>query len=306
VRYSLVRSKAHNPLDKARSTASKITRFALLLFGVLMAAPIWGQRRFEQSKEIGVTLGMAYYKGDINPDAHLGGRLTMGYGGFYRHNFSTRIGIRINYFQGRIEAWDADSPDAWQQNRNLHFRNDVGELSALFEINYLDHQIGNPGDRLTAFLYTGIAVYTHMPEAKLSGQWTPLQPLGTEGQGTTWGVAYGIDSYGTTGISVPFGFGFKSNIGPFTTFNIDWGVRKTWTDYLDDVSGLYADRAVLLQERGEVTAEMADRSLLPVGGVSNQGGLQRGDPSRNDVYAYITASLSFRISKKPTTCWSEI
>ena len=51
---------------------------------------------------------------------------------------------------------------------------------------------------------------------------------------------------------MPMGFGFKSNIGPFTTLNIDWGVRKTWTDYLDDVSGMYADRSVLLQTR-EVT-----------------------------------------------------
>ena len=176
----------------------------------------------------------------------------------------------------------------------------------MFEINYLDHQIGNPGHRLTAFLYAGLGVYTHMPEAELDGLWTPLQPLGTEGQGTTWGEANGVDAYGTMGISIPFGFGFKSNIGPFTTLNIDWGVRKTWTDYLDDVSGMYADRAVLLQERGEVTAALADRSLLPEGGVNNQGGLQRGDPSRTDMYAYITASLSFRISKKPTTCWSEI
>jgi len=156
VRYRLIRSKALDPLDYARSTASKLTCTIVLLVGVLLVAPAWGQRKFEQSKEIGLTLGTAYYKGDINPSAHFDGRLTVGYGGFYRHNFSTRIGLRINYFQGRIEAWDADSPDPWQQNRNLHFRNDVGELSALVEINYLDHQIGNPGDRLTAFLYTGL------------------------------------------------------------------------------------------------------------------------------------------------------
>ncbi|MFZ9056151.1 MAG: DUF6089 family protein, partial [Flavobacteriales bacterium] len=168
MRYRLVRSKAPDPLDYARSTASKLTCFVALLLGVLMVVPAWGQRKFEQSKEIGIALGTAYYKGDINPNGHLGGRMTVGYGGFYRHNFSTRLGLRINYFQGRIEAWDADSSDPWQQNRNLHFRNDVSELSALVEINYLDHQIGNPGDRLTAFLYAGLGVYTHMPEAELN------------------------------------------------------------------------------------------------------------------------------------------
>jgi hypothetical protein len=86
-----------------------------------------------------------------------------------------------------------------------------------------------------------------MPEAEIDGQWVPLQPLGTEGQGTTsWGEAYGVESYATSGVSVPIGFGFKSNIGAFTAITFDWGVRKTWTDHLDDVSGLYADRAVLL------------------------------------------------------------
>ena len=116
-----------------------------------------------------------------------------------------------------------------------------------------------------------------MPEAEMNGQWT-LQPLGTEGQGPPGRKRMASNRMEQQGICMPFGFGFKSNIGPFTTFNIDWGVRKTWTDYLDDISGMYADRAVLLQERGEVTAALADRSLQPEGGISNQGGLQRGDP----------------------------
>lgn len=272
----------------------------------LSCPDLWAQRNFDQSKEIGLAIGTGYYMGDINPGTHLTGRLSAGYGGYYRHNFSSRLSLRVNYFKGRVEAWDEDSRDPWQINRNLHFRNDISELSALIEINYLDHQVGNLGDKLTAFLFTGLGVYNHMPEAQLEGQWTPLQPLGTEGQGTTWAEARGLDAYGTSGISMPIGFGFKSNLGPFTTFCFDWGVRKTWTDYLDDVSGVYADRAVLMQERGEVTVLMADRSSEPEGGVLNQAGMQRGDPSRSDVFGFISASLSFRISKRPTTCWSEI
>ena len=267
---------------------------------------VFGQRTYEQSKELGLSLGTGYYLGDINPDRHLGGRLSAGVGGFYRHNLSTRLSLRVNYFRCRVEAWDADSPSPWQRNRNLHFRNEISELSAWVEINYLDHQLGNPGDRFTAFLFAGISAYNHMPEAQFNGQWMPLQPLGTEGQGTTWADAYGVDPYGTSGVALPIGFGFKSNMGPFTTFSFDWGVRKTWTDHLDDVSGLYADRSVLLQELGEMSAALADRTQEPEGGVVNQGGMQRGDPSRNDVYGFISASISFRISKKPTTCWSEI
>ena len=34
-------------------------------------------------------------------------------------------------------------------------------------------------------------------------------------------------------------------------------------------------------------------------------GMQRGDPGRNDKYGYVLASISLRVSKKPTTCWEQ-
>lgn len=272
-------------------------------FWALAAPDSLTQRRFDQSKEIGFSLGTGYYLGDLNPNQHLGGRLDPGVGAYYRHNLTGRISVRVNFFRGTIEAWDSDSQDAWRQNRNLHFRNEISELSALVEVNYLEHRMGNPGDRFTAFLFTGIAAYNHMPEAFASGNWIALQPLGTEGQGTTWGDSMGLTPYSMGGVSIPFGFGFKANIGPFMAICFDWGVRKTWTDYLDDVSGMYADALVLQQENGALAMELADQSLIPTGNSTNQGGLQRGDLGRSDVYGFLSASISFRISKKPTTCW---
>lgn len=303
-----MQSQFEHIIHVLRGTAAQTairSRLALLIFcfGFLH---VQGQRQFDQSKEIGLAFGTAYYKGDLIPEGHLQGRLTTGMGAYYRHNFNGRVSLRVNYFQGRIEAWDADSNNPWQRNRNLHFRNDISELSSWLEINYLEHRLGNPGDRLSAFLFIGLGVFNHMPEAELNGNWIALQPLGTEGQGTTWGTARGLESYATSGLSVPVGFGFKANIGPFTALSFDWGVRKTWNDYLDDVSGFYADRAVLLAERSELTLQMADRSIEQEGGELNQAGIQRGDNSRSDVFGFLSASISFRISKRPTTCWSEI
>ena len=272
-------------------------------FWVLVVPKALTQRRFDQSKELGFSVGTGYYLGDLNPSKHLGGHLSAGFGAYYRHNLTGRISLRANFFRGQIEAWDADSPDLWQQNRNLHFRNEISEVSALIEVNYLEHRMGNPGDRFTAFLFTGIAAYNHMPEAFVEGNWIPLQPLGTEGQGTTWGDSRGLEPYATGGVSIPFGFGFKANIGPFMAICFDWGVRKTWSDYLDDVSGTYADALVLQQENGLLAMELADQSLVPLGSSSNQAGMQRGNPGRADLYGFLSASISFRISKRPTTCW---
>jgi hypothetical protein len=69
------------------------------------------------------------------------------------------------------------------------------------------------------------------------------------------------------------------------------------------LSGSYADALVLQQENGELAMDLADQSLLQFGGDSNQAGMQRGDPGRSDTYGFLSMSISFRISKKPTTCW---
>lgn len=260
------------------------------------------QRQFNESKELGVVLGTAYYLGDINPYSHLGGRLHPALGGFFRYNITPRVSVRANVVRGTVEAWDADSNDPWRQNRNLHFRNRITEYAGVVELNYIDHRLGNPDDRVGAYLFTGLGVYSHMPEAEYEGNWYALQPLGTEGQGTTWGEARGLKPYRTAGLSLPFGCGFKVNIGPAVGINLEWGIRKTWTDYLDDVSTSYADVRVIRAEKGDVAAAFADRMLEVPEGLDDATGIQRGDPGKDDAYGFLTASLCFRVSKKPTTC----
>ena len=173
----------------------KVTFFrgvrVLWLAGSLLAPLLsYAQRKFDQSKELGAILGTGYYIGDINPNRHFGGRYNVGFGGFFRYNIDSRLSVRGQYFQGTVEAWDEDSDLAWQQNRNLHFRNTIQEVSVLAEINYYDHKIGNPDDHFAAYLFTGLAFYSHMPEASLDDNWFALAPLGTEGQGTTWGPGH--------------------------------------------------------------------------------------------------------------------
>ena len=53
------------------------------------------------------------------------------------------------------------------------------------------------------------------------------------------------------------------------------------------------------------SVELADRIIALPEGVDSSEGLQRGDPGRNDKYGYFLASISIRVSKKPTTCWEQ-
>lgn len=293
------------PVQISRNVLLASVRFlgaALLCSAV--AFSVKAQGKFDQSKELGLMLGTSYYMGDLNPAAHLAGRKHVTYGGFFRSNLNRRISVRGHVMRGVVEVWDADSDVLWQQNRNLHFRNSISEVGALVEINYIDYQIGAPGTKVCAYLLTGLGLYTHMPQAQLDDEWFDLEPLGTEGQGTTWGEAYGVSNYALSGLALPFGFGFKVNLGAFAGFNLEWAIRKTWNDYLDDVSGIYADPLVLIEENGELSATFADQSHYAPGTREDNTGLMRGDPGRDDAYGFVTASVTFRVGKKPTTCFN--
>lgn len=281
----------------------KIYIYFLFISLITAIQPVSIAQTFQSSsKEIGYQIGTSYYLGDLNPNNPLGGRQHVTQGGYYRHHFNSRVGVRLQLLQGVVEAWDEDSENGWAQNRNLHVRNKIVEFSVSGEINYIDHVMGDPGDRLTGYLSAGIAYFTHDPEAQDSyGNWHPLQPLGTEGQG--W--VLDNNPYKLSGLAIPIGMGFKMNVGPAIAFQIEWGLRKTWTDYLDDVSRSYVSPVEIRQSRGDLAFEMADRILALPEGVSSAEGLQRGDSGLDDKYGYFLASIAFRVSKKPTSCWNQ-
>ena len=257
-------------------------------------------KKFQTSKEIGIIGGTAYYIGDLN-NRHFGGDLSIGGGFMYRNNLDRRWSIKGQLFIGRFAASDADSNDEWQQNRNLSFRNDIIEGAIQAELNFIPYQIGNSRTPWSPYLFLGAAFYSHKPQAEFNGQWYELQPLGTEGQGTTEGG----NKYAVNGIAFPFGAGIKVNIFSVAAASIEWGMRKTYTDYLDDVSSVYVSPAVLADENGVLAATLADRSIQREGQFDDNTGQQRGDSGRRDWYSFANFTLSFRIGKKPTTCWNQ-
>ncbi len=286
-------------LDEAMNT---FTSTLIVLLGTALLAPqVSAQKKFEQSREFGIVAGTGYYIGDLNPYRHFGGDLSVGAGGMYRENISRRWSIKGQIFYGMIGASDADAPDEWRQIRNLSFRNEILEGSCTVELNYKDYQIGNPQLRFSPYLFMGLGIFSHRPQAEFQGRWYELQPLGTEGQGTSEGDA----PYALNGLVAPFGVGLKMNLFSILALSVEWGMRKTWTDYLDDVSGVYANPAVLADEAGPLTVALADRSLSLPEGLENRAGLERGDSGRNDWYNFTTVTLSIRLGKMPTTCWNQ-
>ena len=86
-----------------------------------------------------------------------------------------------------------------------------------------------------------------------------LQPLSTEGQGLT---AYtDLKPYSLVSFSIPFGLGIKWSISRTVSIGLEWGLRKTFTDYIDDVSGRYADPSLLAAEKSPLAAGLSNRAF---------------------------------------------
>jgi hypothetical protein len=278
-------------------------KLSSLIILLLVASGAFAQRnKFERSKDVGIIFGTSYYIGEVNPYRHFGTRLKPGGGISFRNNFNRRWTLKSSMLYGVVEAWDEDSRDPWIRNRNLSFRNQVIEGSMIVELNFFNYQLGNTQYPFSPYLFGGLAYYNMKPMAQYKGTWYELQPLGTEGQGTEFGEA----PYKTSALSIPFGAGFKTNLFAIFGFSMEWGVRRTWTDYFDDISGTYVDPGLLDDLNGPLAATLADRSLekeFPDTGGNHNGGLQRGDPGRKDYYFFVMASLNIRIDKKATSCW---
>ncbi len=276
--------------------AAMIIRSILLFLFLCGSLPSFAQTKSkEKSKELSISAGTAYYIGEINPSKHFGNKEKLALGIALRNNISKRWSIRTGLNYGNIEAFDSESKDAWQQNRNLNFRNRFFEGSVIAELNFFNYQI-NSKHNISPYLFLGAAVYRMNPEGMYNGYWHPLQPAGTEGQG----MAGKDPLYKTTGLTLPMGAGLKCNIKGLLGFSLEWGMRKTYSDYFDDVSGTYVNPTMLAAARGQLATNLADQSLLPEN--VNNAFMQRGDPGRKDLYFFCMASLNIRIDKKGNSC----
>jgi len=246
-----------------------------------------------------VFVGGSYYIGDLNPYVHFGPQTKPAGGFLFRYNVNTRFSLRANVLFGNIGADDAISSSAAQQQRNLNFSSKIAEFSVQGEFNFLDYQIGNEKKKFSPYIFAGLAVFHFNPIATYGNYKFTLQPLGTEGQGLPGGA--GKKKYKLTQVSIPFGIGIKTNLSKNIGLSVEWGMRATFTDYLDDVSKTYYSPAVLAATRGGVAAVASDPSLGTDPNYSNVG-RQRGNPTTKDWYSFAGIGLTIKIKEKRETC----
>ncbi len=240
--------------------------------------------------QLGVFGGLSNYQGDLvdkiyqTPRAAIG--ITAGY------EISGRFNIRAGLTFAKVAGADSLNEKDYLRMRNLSFQSPITELSVTGEFNTLNMDI----HRWSPYLFGGLALFRFNPYTfDQNGNKVFLQPLGTEGQGL---AGYEFSNlYARTQLAIPFGGGIKFNVSDQFRIAMEVGMRKLFTDYLDDVSGNYADPNDLLANRGPLSVDLSYREDEMPGGnpIYPSKGDQRGSPKYKDYYYFSELHLIYRL-----------
>lgn len=269
----------------------------------------------------GVAIGGANYLGDIGGkeqtrrdfvvDMHLN-QTNIAVGLYGRYKFSKRLSLAGNFTYLQINTSDSESTNPARVARNLNFRNRMLELGLRGELTlFYDNDVGGRGyynPTFKFYVFGGISAFRHNPQGQIRYQdpndpipyskdkWWDLRDFRTEDTGNGE-----YESYGYYGVALPAGLGLHF------TFNKEWRIgwelswRTTFTDYLDDISAVYGDpalmsepaRAFYSQSYPELIESINDPSSGTVFDhqwVGPEVRTKRGDPTNND--SYLTTQLT--------------
>jgi hypothetical protein len=241
--------------------------------------------------------GVASYSGDLGGDqtkflSDHPKKLGYAFGLGSRFIISNRFSIQFGINQAKVSGADSLSNNIDKKLRNLSFRSSIteGYLKGEVSIVNWEHVNGreNLSDNSNLYLFAGISFFRFNPEAFYNNTWHRLQPLGTEGQG----IASGKGKYSLTASAFIVGAGYRHRLGDVVSLGFEIGARKTSTDYLDDVSTVHFDNAVIQATYGDVAAALADRY---VSDPPRPAGTPRGSPKQKDYFMVGQVTLAFKL-----------
>jgi hypothetical protein len=309
----------------------KVVFLFMFLPGLMMA-----QQWKKQKREIILGMGAANFLGDLGGSDQIGtyflkdlefSQTKAHVQGGFRYRFTPTISAKAAFSYARVSGSDRLTKEPARRNRDLEFRSDIWEVSAQFEYALIEEHIkgryirGKTKFPVNIYLFGGLGFLHFNPKSRVNfqGPWIALQPLGTEGQG----LEGGGKKYIRYTLCIPVGIGFKYPITNQWHIGLEYGLRKSFSDYIDDVSGVYYDRGKIGEARGDQALYFADPASYDtpystdkkafasktdvytadgrkrISGGTNPG-QRRGNSSKDDSYMFATLSVSYKLIKGST------
>lgn len=262
--------------------------------------------------EFGITVGPSNFLGDLGGNAGKGTTFLkdnnfpmtkLMYGAFLTYQPNEWLGFRLAANMGTLEGDDAiiKGKGGWEEARKLRnsdFKSKIQEAMLLVELYptvFLEYEPSDIWLKLRPYVGAGVGVFKFNPKGHdpVTNQWVDLKPLRTEGQG--FAEYPDRKEYKLTQLNIPLALGVKYFLSESVNLSLEILHRKTFTDYIDDVSTRYIDPALFYTHmplnQARLAQRMANKSL---NGVFDAGD-KRGTESNNDAYYSVGFKLGIRL-----------
>jgi hypothetical protein len=272
--------------------------------------------------EVGLNFGPSFFLGDLGGNSGKGTnnikdinfeftKLMKGvFVTMYPKNWvGLRLAANYTYLEGDDAIINTSGIDElWRKQRNLDFKSTVLEGYLALEVfpTMLLKRESEYEPRLRPYGFGGIGVFHFNPKGSLTDAagnktWYALQPLRIEGQGMP---EYPYSKpYKLTQINIPFGAGIKYFASDRIILSAEILYRKTFTDYIDDVSTKYIDvnnyNKYLSSQEASLAYKLSDKSIgiIYPGMTRYPAGTQRGDTKDGDTYFSIVVKFGVRLGE---------
>ena len=272
--------------------------------------------------EFGLGLGPMFFLGDLGgsngivkdfvKDVDL--PLTKLNKGLYLNIYPTEwIGLRLAGNLGYLEGDDAQAPDKggaerYRLKRNLKFESKISEAYAAIEFypTVLFEQYDGLANKFRPYIVGGAGFFHFNPKSEYNEpggtkRMVELKPLRLEGQG--FAEYPDRKEYSLIQKELLFGGGVKYYLNESMYVGFEVLHRKTFTDYIDDVSTKYINPALfntyLPAADAAIARQLYYRENLLQPGQSRPNPVvneQRGDPKDNDAFFSSILRLGWRLN----------
>ena len=270
--------------------------------------------------EAGMDFGPSFFLGDLGGHRGKGTTLVKDLnfnftnlmkGVFVTAYPSDWFGFRFAIQTGKLEGDDAiittkGVDELWRKQRNLDFRTNISEAYAgieIFPLTFLN-RFTEDLPRIRPYGLIGIGVFHFNPQGSLTDAngnktWYYLHPLRTEGEGMK--EYPNIKPYSLTQVNIPMALGLKFYLSDRFTLSGEFLYRKSFTDYIDDVSKFYIDQNNFAKYMSPADAAIAAKISDKIIGIVTPGvtryapGTMRGNPKQDDAYFSLLLKVGVQL-----------
>jgi hypothetical protein len=295
----------------------------LLLISFILCSDSFSQAFLFGEKvkwEVGFNFGPSFFLGDLGGNSGKGTNnlkdMNLEFTKLMKGVFVTMypkdwVGVRlaadITYLEGSDDIINTTGIDElWRKQRNLDFKTNVFEAYAALEIfpTMMFRRDREYQPKLRPYGLLGIGIFNFNPKGSLTDasgnkSWHKLHPLKIEGQGMP--EYPNSKPYKLTQFNIPIGAGLKYYASERINISTELLYRKTFTDYIDDVSLNYIDAnnysKYLSAADASLAYKLSDKSIgiIYPGMTRYPANTQRGDPKDKDTYFSLVLKLGIRL-----------